>query len=142
MIYQHDFAQQSSTEWSLKISTILIGLLVFSSIVVRGMHHYMDTPLWGGAIWQDGSVQLSLTLLWVILAFVLMTFSSQRHIRQIWFVGAALLGIVVAKLLLLDLSQSGTLTRVISFIGSGAVMLVIAYIAPLPPSLLEQKKER
>ena len=71
-----------------------------------------------------------------------MTFSSQRHIRQIWFVGAALLGIVVAKLLLLDLSQSGTLTRVISFIGSGAVMLVIAYIAPLPPSLLEQKKER
>ena len=142
MIYQHDFVQQSSTEWSLKISTILIGLLVFSSIVVRGMHHYMDTPLWSGAIWHDGSVQLSLTLLWVILAFVLMTFSSQRHIRQIWFVGAALLGIVVAKLLLLDLSQSGTLTRVISFIGSGAVMLVIAYIAPLPPSLLEQKKER
>ncbi len=142
LIYQHDFAQLSSTEWSLKISTILIGLLVFSSIVVRGMHYYMDTPLWGGAIWQDGSVQLSLTLLWVILAFVLMTFSSQRHIRQIWFVGAALLGIVVAKLLLLDLSQSGTLTRVISFIGSGAVMLVIAYIAPLPPSLLEQKKER
>ena len=30
----------------------------------------------------------------------------------------------------------------IRFIGSGAVMLVIAYIAPLPPSLLEQKKER
>ncbi|MCJ8162748.1 DUF2339 domain-containing protein [Acinetobacter zhairhuonensis] len=142
IIYQHDFAEQSSVEWGLKISTILIGLLVFSSIVVRGMHHYLHTPLWGSAIWRDGSVQLSLTLLWVILAFVLMTFSSQRHIRQIWFVGAALLGIVVTKLLLLDLSQSGTLTRVISFIGSGAVMLVIAYIAPLPPTLLEQKKER
>jgi uncharacterized membrane protein len=106
------------------------------------MHHYLATPLWGSAIWYDGSVQLSLTLLWVVLAFVLMTFSSRRHIRQIWFVGAALLGIVVVKLLLLDLSQSGTLTRVISFIGSGVVMLVIAYIAPLPPSLNEQKKER
>jgi len=40
----------------------------------------------------------------------------------------------VFKLLLLDLSQSGTLTRVISFIGSGAVMLLIAYLAPLPPA--------
>ena len=74
------------------------------------MHHYLGTPLWGWTFGQ-GDVQLSLTLLWVILAFILMTFSSRRHIRQIWFVGAALLGIVVAKLLLLDLSQSGTLTR-------------------------------
>jgi uncharacterized membrane protein len=98
------------------------------------MHHYVGTPLWGIEIWRNGNVQLSLTLLWVILAFILMTFSSRRHIRQIWFVGAALLGIVVFKLLLLDLSQSGTLTRVISFIGSGAVMLVIAYLAPLPPA--------
>lgn len=73
-------------------------------------------------------------MLWVILAFVLMTFSSQRHIRQIWFVGAALLGIVVSKLVSLDLSQSGTLTRVVSFIGAGGVMLVIAYLAPLPPA--------
>ncbi|TCB67449.1 DUF2339 domain-containing protein [Acinetobacter sp. ANC 4178] len=142
IIYRHDFEKQSSLEWGVKISTILMGLLVFSSIVVRAMHHYLATPLWGSAIWHDGSVQLSLTLLWVVLAFVLMTFSSQRHIRQIWFVGAALLAIVVLKLLLLDLSQSGTLTRVISFIASGAVMLLIAYIAPLPPSLNEQKKER
>jgi uncharacterized membrane protein len=52
-----------------------------------------------------------------------------------------LLGIVVVKLLLLDLSQSGTLTRVISFIGSGAIMLLIAYIAPLTPTLEESEKE-
>lgn len=56
-------------------------------------------------------------------------------IRQLWFVGAALLGIVVLKLILLDLSQSATLTRVISFIGAGGVMLIIAYLAPLPRRL-------
>ncbi|MCH7337503.1 DUF2339 domain-containing protein [Acinetobacter sp. NIPH 2699] len=142
IIYHHDFSSERSIEWGFKVTTILIGLLVLSSVVVRAMHHYLDTPLWDGAIWQNGDVQLSLTLLWVILAFVLMTFSSRRHIRQIWFVGAALLGIVVAKLLLLDLSQSGTLTRVISFIGSGAIMLVIAYLAPLPPAIDEPQKER
>lgn len=141
MIYHHDFSAERSIEWSFKVTTILIGLLVLSSVVVRAMHHYLGTPFWGTAIWSNGDVQLSLTLLWVILAFILMTFSSRRHIRQIWFVGAALLGIVVLKLLLLDLSQSGTLTRVISFIGSGAVMLVIAYLAPLPPALSETEKE-
>lgn len=141
IIYQHDFSEERSMEWGFKVTTILIGLLVLSSVVVRAMHHYLGTPFWGTAIWSNGDVQLSLTLLWVILAFILMTFSSRRHIRQIWFVGAALLAIVVAKLLLLDLSQSGTLTRVISFIGSGAVMLVIAYLAPLPPAIEQTQKE-
>lgn len=142
MIYHHDFSAERSIEWGFKVTTILIGLLVLSSVLVRAMHHYLGTPFWGLAIWSNGDVQLSLTLLWVILAFILMTFSSRRHIRQIWFVGAALLAIVVVKLLLLDLSQSGTLTRVISFIGSGAVMLVIAYLAPLPPARDPARKER
>ena len=141
IIYQHAFDQDKSLEWTFKITTILVGLLVFSSVVVRGLHHYWATPLWSAAIWTNGVVQLSLTLLWVILAFILTTFSSRRMIRQLWFVGAALLGIVVLKLILLDLSQSATLTRVISFIGAGGVMLIIAYLAPLPPSSAVQKNE-
>ncbi|MGE8549433.1 MAG: DUF2339 domain-containing protein [Acinetobacter calcoaceticus] len=141
IIYQHAFDQDKSLEWTFKITTILVGLLVFSSVVVRGLHHYWATPLWSTAIWTNGLVQLSLTLLWVILAFILTTFSSRKMIRQLWFVGAALLGIVVLKLILLDLSQSATLTRVISFIGAGGVMLIIAYLAPLPPSSAIQKNE-
>ncbi|WP_130804512.1 DUF2339 domain-containing protein [Acinetobacter ihumii] len=134
MIYHHDCsAQRKSVEWRDKILSIVMALCVLSSIVVRALHIYLATPLWSWSIWSNGTVQLSLTLLWVILAFVLMTFSSQRQIRQLWFVGAALLAIVVIKLVALDLSQSGTLTRVISFIGAGGVMLVIAYLAPLPP---------
>ncbi|HAM64280.1 MAG TPA: DUF2339 domain-containing protein [Acinetobacter nosocomialis] len=141
IIYQHDFDQDKSLEWTFKITTILVGLLVFSSVVVRGLHHYWATPLWSVSIWTNGVVQLSLTLLWVILAFVLTTFSSRKMIRQLWFVGAALLGIVVLKLILLDLSQSATLTRVISFIGAGGVMLIIAYLAPLPPSSSVKKNQ-
>ena len=134
IIYQHAFEQDKSLEWTFKITTILAGLLVFSSVVVR-LTSLLGTPLWSLAIWTNGEVQLSLTLLWVILAFVLTTFSSRKMIRQLWFVGAALLGIVVLKLILLDLSQSATLTRVISFIGAGGVMLIIAYLAPLPRHL-------
>ena len=36
------------------------------------------------------------------------------------------------KLLLVDLSGTGTVTRIVSFIGVGVLMLVIGYVAPLP----------
>ncbi len=138
VIYRQTFTNLQQ-EWRVKISIILLGLFVLSSVVVRALHHYLQTPLWSWAVWHDGTVQLSLTLLWVLLAFVLMTFSSRRVMRQVWFVGAALLGLVVAKLVLLDLAQSATLTRVFSFIGAGGVMLIIAYLAPLPPISGEPK---
>jgi uncharacterized membrane protein len=32
----------------------------------------------------------------------------------------------------IDLSASGTVARIVSFIGVGALMLVIGYVAPLP----------
>ncbi|MCY3227430.1 DUF2339 domain-containing protein, partial [Acinetobacter pittii] len=44
IIYQHAFDQDKSLEWTFKITTILVGLLVFSSVVVRGLHHYWATP--------------------------------------------------------------------------------------------------
>ena len=46
--------------------------------------------------------------------------------------GAILLGIVVAKLFLVDLSNIGGLERVISFVGVGLLMLAIGYLAPFP----------
>ena len=36
------------------------------------------------------------------------------------------------KLLLVDLAASETVTRIVSFIGVGVLMLVIGYVAPLP----------
>jgi uncharacterized membrane protein len=61
-----------------------------------------------------------------------MWFSARRGLRAPWMVGAALLAVVVLKLLLIDLSGSGTVTRIVSFIGVGVLMLVIGYVAPLP----------
>ncbi len=77
-IYRKEFLpQQHGLEWASKVISILMALLVLSSIVVRALHVYLGTPLWGILIWSNGAVQLSLTLLWVILAFVLMTFSTK-----------------------------------------------------------------
>jgi len=48
-------------------------------------------------------------------------------------VGAGLLGVVVVKLLLIDLSNAGGAERIIAFIAVGVLMLVVGYFAPLPP---------
>ena len=47
--------------------------------------------------------------------------------------GAVLLGVVVAKLFLVELAQVGTITRIVSFIGVGLLLLLIGYLAPVPP---------
>jgi uncharacterized membrane protein len=43
------------------------------------------------------------------------------------------MGIVVVKLFLVDLGNTGTLARIVSFIGIGALLLAVGYFAPAPP---------
>jgi len=52
--------------------------------------------------------------------------------------GAILLGVVVIKLFLIDLSTIGTVERIVSFIVVGLLMLVLGYFSPLPPAAEEQ----
>ena len=112
---------------------MVLSLLWLSSyIVLRALHLYLDTPYNELALWDNATVQLSLTLLWVSLAFITMSLATRQQLRSLWILGGSILLIVTLKLVLLDLSHVGTLTRVISFLGAGLVMLVIAYIAPMP----------
>lgn len=55
-----------------------------------------------------------------------------KRLKPMWILGGSILVIVSLKLVLFDLSHTGTLTRVISFLLAGGVMLLIAYIAPMP----------
>jgi uncharacterized membrane protein len=88
------------------------------------------------------AVQTGITLLWSITALVMMWLSVKRAARVPWMVGAGLLAAVVLKLLLVDLSGSGTVARIVSFIGVGVLMLVIGYVAPLPSKAAALKKEQ
>lgn len=108
------------------------GFVWLNAMLLRAFHHWQGVPLRVEA-WSDSlAVQTGLTLLWSSLALVLMWFAARRTLRAPWIAGAALLGVVVLKLLLVDLSGSGTVTRIVSFIGVGVLMLVIGYVAPLP----------
>ena len=46
---------------------------------------------------------------------------------------ALLLGVVVAKLFLVELADRGTVSRIVSFMVVGVLMLAVGYFAPIPP---------
>ncbi|MBH0086839.1 DUF2339 domain-containing protein [Psychrobacter sp. SCQQ22] len=115
----------------------LIGFWLISSILIRTLHAFIGTPLWNdyqGGAWQSEQVQTGLTMLWTLLALIATIIASRYWQRALWFMGIGLLGVVVLKLVLVDLSQTEAIWRVISFLGAGSLILLIGYLAPLPPS--------
>lgn len=115
----------------------IMGLMAFTlinGILLRTLHHWVGTPFQWTAIFDYPVVQMSFTFLWAISAFILMLLAHKRAERMLWMVGAALMGLVVAKIFLLDLAQHGTVERIVSFIGAGVMLLVMGYFAPLPPT--------
>ena len=82
--------------------------------------------------WRSAAGELKALRRLVFMA--LMIAAHRRRHRVVWLSGAALLVMVVAKLFLVDLSNSGGWERVVVFIAVGMLMLVIGYFVPLPPA--------
>jgi uncharacterized membrane protein len=85
-------------------------------------------------MFASDTVQASLSLFWGLLGLVLTFVASRRASRALWMVGAALLGVVVFKLFLIDMASTGTVARIVSFLGAGVLLLVVGYLSPLPPA--------
>lgn len=104
-------------------------------ILLRTAAHYLAIDYRLDALATSVFIQAMLSLAWALSALLIMRRASRpgmRAPRKLWMLGAALLGIVVAKLFLVDLSNSGTIARIISFVGVGLLMVLIGYLAPYP----------
>jgi len=78
-------------------------------------------------------MQASLSIVWGGAALIAMAVGAHRPSRAVWFAGAGLMSVVVIKLFLVELGDTGTLARVVSFLGVGILLLVVGYLAPVPP---------
>jgi len=119
----------------------LAGALAFlwvNCVMLRTFHYWAGIAYEWSALWSSVLVQAGFSLLWTATALVVMLSATRGNRRQLWMAGAALLGVVVVKLLLNDLSNTGTVARIVSFIGVGAGLLVIGYVAPVPPGETER----
>lgn len=105
---------------------------LINSMWLRMVHHYWAVSWDASALFHSFVTQAGYSILWTTLALGMMWLASRRLQRQLWLLGAALLGLTLLKLLLIDLSNSGGAERIISFIGVGLLMLVVGYLAPMP----------
>ncbi|WP_339544937.1 DUF2339 domain-containing protein [Pseudomonas sp. RA_35y_Pfl2_P32] len=113
----------------------------FTAVVMRSAHHFGGVPYELEALLGSMLVQASLSLVWTVIALGLMIGGHLRKRREVWLVGAALIALVVAKLVFVELSNRGGLARIVSFIGVGVLLLVVGYFAPLPPKRVEAAPE-
>lgn len=104
-----------------------------NGILLRSLHHWGGVPWQLAAIVRSDLVQAALSLFWTLLALATMVLATRRAQRVPWLAGAGLMAVVVGKLFLVDLSNAGTIERIVSFVGVGVLMLVIGYLAPAPP---------
>ena len=115
----------------------VLGFAWLNAIALRSIHYWEGVPYRFDALASSVLVQATLSILWTSAALTLMVLSRLRMERQPWIAGAALLAVVVGKLFIVDLSSTGTVARIVTFLGVGVLLLVIGYLAPVPPGARE-----
>lgn len=110
-----------------------LAFMLISAGVMRAWHFY-DGITWRLDIMlQSFGLQASLSVVWAVTAIILMVLGNRRKQRSYWMTGATLMGIVVVKLFLIELSNSGGIARIVSFIIVGLLLLLVGWFAPVPP---------
>jgi uncharacterized membrane protein len=124
----------------LRVAYTVWGVAAFvltTIAVVRGVYHFDAVPWDDRALAHSVSVQSALSIFWAILGLSGMVWGARHATRWIWLTAAALMAVVVAKLFIIDLGNTGTVARIISFLGVGVMLLVVGYFAPAPPKAPE-----
>jgi uncharacterized membrane protein len=109
------------------------AFVLLNTVLAHAAHHWAGVAWDAQALFDSGRLQTSVSVAWTLSALVVGWWATRKRWRGMWFVAAGLIGLVVLKLFLIDLADSGTIERIVSFIAVGVLMLLMGYVAPLPP---------
>ena len=124
------------TDLPRSIPFSILGSLAFmwvNAAIARSVHTWTGVRYQIDALHHSLAFQSSIAIVWTLLSLGLMVLATRLKNRRTWIVGAVLLGGVIFKLFVVDLSGTGTVARIVSFLAVGVLMLVIGYFSPLPP---------
>lgn len=110
------------------------GLGLLTGMVLRACHHWAGVAWSAEALFASRLTQAALSLAWATCGVLAMVLGNRRASRGAWVAGAALLGVVVAKLFFVELADHGGIYRIVSFMGVGVLLLAVGYFAPVPAS--------
>ncbi len=125
----------AATPWSPALSAA--GVVVLTMTAARSVHHWTGVPFELRPLVFSTELQVAVSILWAATALAAMVVGVRAADRRIWIVGASWMGVVVVKLFLIDLASLAALPKASSFIGVGILLLIVGYLAPVPPSQSE-----
>lgn len=131
-----DLEAPPTANWPPAFPAYAIGLasfLWFNGMLARSVHHWGGVRYTPDAMFASLTFQAATSIAWTLLALGAMVVANRLGKRVVWFAGAGLIAVVVVKLFLVDLSNHGTMARIVSFLVVGGLLMVVGYFSPLPP---------
>ncbi|MEM1091648.1 MAG: DUF2339 domain-containing protein [Pseudomonadota bacterium] len=120
--------------WHVAATIMAITAFLFSTLaIVRSVFHLFDLTWNAAALLNAVQVQAALSVYWASLGFGAMLWGAKMGKRWTWLIGTGLMALVVLKLFVVDLGNTGTVARIVSFLAVGGLLLVVGYLAPAPP---------
>jgi uncharacterized membrane protein len=110
----------------------IAGFLFASAATLRAVHQLTRLP-WSPSLLDSNLAQTSLTVVWSVLGVTAWVYGSRRQRWPVWLAGAIIMGVVLAKLVLIDRGYVGNLAGIVSFLAVGALLVIVGRIAPTPP---------
>jgi uncharacterized membrane protein len=137
-ILQSSFELSTASQTFIKkpmfLGVAALAFVAINTVWFRIAHHYLGVAWRADTLLNSFVVQAGISILWSSLALALMVWAHKKISRPVWVTGATLLGLVVLKLLLVDMSNRGGTERIITFIAVGCLMLMVGWFAPMPPT--------
>ncbi|KZQ11614.1 beta-carotene 15,15'-monooxygenase [Enterobacter kobei] len=121
------------------VAIMAFGFWWLNGALMRALAWYGDVAWNMASLWDSRLIQTTFALFWMLIALVAMVHATRRASRQEWLCGAALLGVVIVKLMLVDSAGGGGLSRAVAFIGVAILVLIVGYFSPLPPKTGDEK---
>jgi uncharacterized membrane protein len=108
------------------------GFVFITVATLRAVHHITGVP-WSDALFDSFTAQTALTVVWSVAGVAAWIAGSRLRRRPLWLAGAILMGVVLAKLAVIDRAYVGNLAGIVSFVAVGLLLIVVGYVAPSPP---------
>jgi uncharacterized membrane protein len=102
--------------WPLMVHTVTLAFLSAEYLcwtTVRG---------------SDNQYKLGLSILWGLYAMMLVVLGIRKKQKHLRLAGIALFMITLTKLFVYDLAGAGTITKTVSFISLGVLLLVVSFL--------------
>lgn len=107
--------------WAQKAWSLMVHAVILSFMSAEYL-------CWTTSPGTDNQYKLGLSILWGVYALALVVLGIRKKQKHLRLAGIVLFSVTLIKLFLYDLAGAGTITKTVSFISLGVLLLVVSFL--------------